>query len=126
MARWLKQQVRWGRATHIESLLRPRVYATSHPLLFYGMAKREFGPAIGAIAIIWYFFTSRQLIVFSTSDLPLRVLVGSLYNILRNLDRLTRKGLLWIIPSILFYYIPLPAIHLWSMVTMGADGWGRV
>jgi hyaluronan synthase len=48
MARWLKQQVRWARATHIESLLHPRVYATSHPLLFYGMAKREFGPAIGA------------------------------------------------------------------------------
>lgn len=124
MARWLKQQVRWGRATHIESLLHPRVYATSHPLLFYGMAKREFGPAIGAIAIIWYFFTSRQLIIFSTNDLLLRVLVGSLYNILRNPDRLAGKGLLWVIPSILFYYIPLPAIHLWSMLTMGADDWG--
>ncbi|EAQ91815.1 hypothetical protein CHGG_00050 [Chaetomium globosum CBS 148.51] len=124
MARWLKQQVRWARATHIESLLHPRVYATSHPLLFYGMAKREFGPAIGAIAIIWYFFTSQQLVVFSASDLVLRVLVGSCYNLLRNPDRLTGKGLLWVLPSILFYYIPLPAVHLWSMMTMGADGWG--
>ncbi|KAH6614373.1 hypothetical protein B0J18DRAFT_389020 [Chaetomium sp. MPI-SDFR-AT-0129] len=124
MARWLKQQVRWARATHIESLLHPRVYATSHPLLFYGMAKREFGPAIGAIAIIWYFFTSQQLIVFSASDLLFRVLVGFVYNFLRNPDRLTGKGLLWVAPSILFYYVPLPAVHLWSMLTMGADGWG--
>ncbi|KAH6844483.1 hypothetical protein B0I37DRAFT_377616 [Chaetomium sp. MPI-CAGE-AT-0009] len=124
MSRWLKQQVRWARATHIESLLHPRVYATSHPLLFYGMAKREFGPAIGAIAIIWYFFTSQQLIVFSVHDLLLRVVIGSCYNLARNPDRLTRKGLLWVVPSILFYYIPLPAVHLWSMMTMGADGWG--
>jgi hyaluronan synthase len=124
MARWLKQQVRWARATHIESLLHPRVYATSHPLLFYGMAKREFGPAIGAIAVIWYLFTSQQLVVFSITDLLLRVLVGCSYNLLRNPDRLTAKGLLWVLPSIFFYYIPLPAVHLWSMMTMGADGWG--
>ena len=124
MARWLKQQVRWARATHIESLLHPRVYATSHPLLFYGMAKREFGPAIGAIAIIWYLFTSQQLVVFSSKDLLLRVLVGCVYNLVRNPDRLTRKGLFWVLPSILFYYVPLPAVHLWSMLTMGADGWG--
>ncbi|KAK4153762.1 hypothetical protein C8A00DRAFT_15040 [Chaetomidium leptoderma] len=124
MARWLKQQVRWARATHIESLLHPRVYATSHPLLFYSMAKREFGPAIGAIAIIWYLFTSQQLVVFSATDLLLRILIGCVYNLFRNPDRLTGKGLLWVIPSILFYYIPLPAVHLWSMMTMGADGWG--
>ena len=124
MARWLKQQVRWARATHIESLLHPRVYATSHPLLFYGMAKREFGPVIGAVAVIWYFLTSQQLIVFSGKDLLLRVLVGSFYNLLRNPDRLTGRGLLWVLPSILFYYVPLPAIHLWSIMTMGADGWG--
>ncbi|KAL2151778.1 hypothetical protein VTH82DRAFT_6876 [Thermothelomyces myriococcoides] len=124
MSRWLKQQVRWARATHIESLLHPRVYATSHPLLFYGMAKREFGPAIGAIAVIWYFFTSQQLVVFSAKDLVYRVLVGSCYNILRNPDRLKRRDLVWILPSIFFYYVPLPAVHLWSMMTMGADGWG--
>jgi hyaluronan synthase len=124
LARWLKQQVRWARATHIESLLHPRVYATSHPLLFYGMAKREFGPAIGALSIIWYFFTSQHVLVFSAGDVLLRILIGCAYNVLRNPDRLTARGLVWVIPSIFFYYIPLPAVHLWSMLTMGADGWG--
>lgn len=32
--------------------------------------------------------------------------------------------MVWAIPSILFCYIPLPVLHLWSMMTMGADGWG--
>lgn len=124
MSRWLKQQVRWARATHIESLLHPRVYATSHPLLFYGMLKREFGPAIGAAAIVWYFFTSQQLLVFSHRDLLWRIVVGSAYNLLRNPDRLTRDGVVWVFPGILFYYIPLPAVQVWSLLTMAADGWG--
>lgn len=124
MSRWLKQQVRWARATHIESLLQPRVYAISNPLLFYGMAKREFGPAIGAIAIIYYFFTSKQLFAFSVLDLALRVLLGCFYNLLRNPDRLNRHSLRWVIPGIFFYYVPLPAVQVWSMLTLTADGWG--
>ncbi|KAL2267971.1 hypothetical protein VTJ83DRAFT_2817 [Remersonia thermophila] len=124
MSRWLKQQVRWARATHIESLLHPRVYVTSHPLLFYGMMKREFGPVIGAVAIIWFFFTSRSLVVFSGRDILIRIVIGLCYNVLRNPDRLTRRGMAWVIPSVFFYYIPLPGLHLWSILTMGADGWG--
>ncbi len=27
-------------------------------------------------------------------------------------------------PDIFFYYVPLPAIHVWSMLTLTADGWG--
>lgn len=124
MARWLKQQVRWARATHIESLLRPKVYLVSHPLLFYGAAKREFGPAIGAGAIAWYFFTSQQLINFSVMDLVYRILLSSLYNFLRNTHRLTREDLKWTVPGVFFYYVPLPAIQVWSILTMTADGWG--
>ncbi|KAK4221127.1 Hyaluronan synthase [Podospora fimiseda] len=124
LPRWLKQQVRWARATHIESLLRPKVYLVSHPLLFYGMAKREFGPAIGAGAVTWYFLTGQNLIVFSLMDLVYRILISSLYNFLRNPHRLTRRDLKWCIPGIFFYYIPLPAVQVWSMLTMTADGWG--
>ncbi|KAK3996641.1 Hyaluronan synthase [Cladorrhinum sp. PSN332] len=124
MARWLKQQVRWARATHIESLLRPKVYLVSHPLLFYGMAKREFGPAIGAAAVTWYFLTGQNLIVFSFMDLVYRILISSLYNFLRNPHRLTRDDLKWCVPGIFFYYVPLPAVQVWSMLTMTADGWG--
>lgn len=127
MNKWLKQQLRWGRATHIESLLMPRVYLKTNPLLFFGMAKREFGPVLAAIAILYYLVTSRSLVPVSVTDIVLRLLFGILYNIIRNTDRLgtsewaSRK---WILPGILFYYIPLPAVHVWSMLTLSADGWG--
>lgn len=96
----------------------------SHPLLFYGMAKREFGPLIVAVAILYYFFTSQQLIDFSFLDIGIRILISAMYNLLRNPDRLDGKSMLWVIPGIFFYYIPLPAVHLWSMLTLTADGWG--
>lgn len=96
----------------------------SHPLLFYGMAKREFGPVIAAVAIFYYFFTAEQLIVVSVADLVMRVFVSSLYNILRNPHRLSARSLRWVIPGIFFYHIPLPAVHVWSMLTLTTDGWG--
>ena len=96
----------------------------SHPLLFWGMAKREFGPVIGAIAILYYFLTSKQLVVVSLHDLAWRVLITAVYNLLRNPHRLSNNSLRWVLPGILFYYVPLPAVHVWSLMTLTADGWG--
>lgn len=124
LARWIRQQVRWGRATHIESLLQPKVYAMSHPLLFYGMSKRELGPLMAFFAIVYYFFTSEKVIAISLPDLALRCLCAAGYNMLRNPHRLQPRSLKWIIPGMAFFHIPLPAIHVWSMATLTADGWG--
>lgn len=127
MSKWLKQQLRWARATHIESLLMPRVYLRTHPLLFFGMAKREFGPVLGAVAVTYYLLTSRKLVSVCFADVGIRLLLGVLYNILRNPDRLGRgigASGKWVVPGFFFYYIPLPAVHVWSMLTLTADGWG--
>lgn len=124
MSRWLRQQVRWARATHIESLLRPKVYLVSHPLLFYGMVKREFGPAIGALAVMWFFFTGHQLIEISVMDFVFRILISTMYNFVRNTHRLRLRDVRWIVPGVFFYYVPLPAVQIYSMLTMAADGWG--
>ncbi|KPM39253.1 hypothetical protein AK830_g7302 [Neonectria ditissima] len=124
LPRWIMQQIRWARATHMESLLQPKVYLMSHPLLFYGMAKRESGPVIAAIAVLYYFLTSRQLFVVCVFDLAVRMSISTCYNVLRNPQRLSKESLRWVLPGIFFYYIPLPAIHVWSMMTLTADGWG--
>lgn len=124
LTRWLRQQVRWGRATHIESLLQPKVYVMSHPLLFYGMARRELGPLIAFLAIVYYFLTSGQLIAISVPDLLLRVAISLAYNLVRNPHRLQWKSVRWVVPGIFFYHVPLPAVHVWSMLTLTADGWG--
>ncbi|TFB01012.1 Hyaluronan synthase 2 [Trichoderma ghanense] len=124
MARWLKQQVRWARATHIESLLQPRVYLVTHPLLFYSMSKRELGPVIAFVAALWYFFTGERLILVFASDVLVRIVASALYNLLRNPHRLERASLKWIVPGMFFYHLPLPAVHVWSLLTLTADGWG--
>ncbi len=124
MPRWLKQQVRWARATHIESLLQPRVYATCNPLLFYGMLKREFGPLLGAVAVVYYLLTARRMIEVFVGDIALRFVLAAVYNLLRNPDRLVGTSLWWAIPGMLFYHIPLPAVQVWSLMTLTADGWG--
>lgn len=127
MNKWLKQQLRWARATHIESLLMPRVYLKTNPLLFFSMAKREFGPVLAAVAVVHYLLTSRSLVPMCLADVALRVLFGVAYNLLRNPDRFGTSGgtaRKWILPGVLFYFIPLPAVHVWSMLTLTADGWG--
>ncbi|KAH7211372.1 hypothetical protein DER44DRAFT_807366 [Fusarium oxysporum] len=102
VTRWLRQQVRWARATHIESLLIPFV----------------------AVAVLSYFLTSHKLLYFSYPDLFLRIGITTVYNILRNPDRLTLALSWYVVPGMFFYNIPLPAIHIWSLVTMTADTWG--
>lgn len=124
LARWLKQQVRWARATHIESLLEPKVYPMSHPLLFFSMWKRELGPVIAACAIVAYFLTGTQPIYVSGRDVLARMLLAAAYNVLRNPHRLPARSMRWILPGMVFYHIPLPAVHVWSMLTLTADGWG--
>jgi hyaluronan synthase len=124
LARWLKQQVRWARATHIESLLQPKVYLVTHPLLFYSMSKRELGPLIALIATVWYLITGEQLIIVFIADLFVRIVSSALYNLLRNPHRLERSSLKWIIPGMFFYHIPLPGVHVWSLFTLTTDGWG--
>ncbi|EWZ00132.1 hypothetical protein FOYG_00025 [Fusarium oxysporum NRRL 32931] len=124
VTRWLRQQVRWARATHIESRLIPRVYAMSHPRAFSAAARREFGPVVVAVVVLSYFLTSHKLLYFSYPDLFLRIGITTVYNILRNPDRL-RLALSWyVVPDMFFYNIPLPAIHIWSLVTMTAGTWG--
>lgn len=118
------QQVRWGRATHIESLLEPKVYPMSHPLLFFSMWKREIGPCIAALATFYFFLTGRQVIFVSAADILIRLVANAAYSVLRNPHRLSQRSLKWVIPGMLFYHIPLPAVHVWSMLTLTADGWG--
>ncbi|KAF9767838.1 hypothetical protein IL306_014933 [Fusarium sp. DS 682] len=88
MTRWLRQQVRWARATHIESLLIPRVYAMSHPMAFFAAARREIGPLVATITVLLYLFMSQKLLYLSYSDLFLRLGITAAYNLLRNPHRL--------------------------------------
>ena len=96
----------------------------THPLLFFSMWKREIGPLVAALAVFFYFLTGRQPIYISGWDVLARMAAAAAYNVLRNPHRLDARSLKWIIPGMVFYHVPLPAVHVWSLLTLTADGWG--
>lgn len=96
----------------------------SHPIAFYAAARREVGPLVVAVTVLSYFFTSRKLLYFSNADLFLRVGITATYNLLRNPDRLRLASSWWVVPGMFFYNVPLPAVHIWSLLTLTADTWG--
>ncbi|KAJ5232216.1 hypothetical protein N7468_005172 [Penicillium chermesinum] len=124
MSRWIMQQVRWSRAGHIESFQQPRVYLLNNPLFFWAAIKREFGPLLGLLYILYYLFTGKSFAYFNWYDVGIRVSYTLLYNYTRNPDRGPSHSWFWVIPGLLFYNIPLPMIHLWSLITVFQDGWG--
>ncbi|KAB8229487.1 hypothetical protein BDV23DRAFT_182447 [Aspergillus alliaceus] len=123
-SRWLLQQVRWGRATHIETFQQPKVYLLNHPIFFWAAMKKEVGPLLVFLCILYYLITGTRFAYFSANDAFLRVAYTIGYNWLRNPDRGPRNAWVWIAPALVFYNIPLPSIHLWSMLTVFERGWG--
>ncbi len=120
--RW--EQVRWARATHIETLQQPKIYTLHHPLFFWAALKREVGPILVFFATLTYLLTAKTIAYFSAEDIALRVGFVLVYNWLRNPDRGPRHGWCWIVPGLLFYNVPLPAIQMWSLFTLWDGGWG--
>lgn len=124
LSRWILQQVRWSRAGHIESFQQPGVYLLNNPLFFWAAIKREAGPLLGFFYVLFYLFTGKCFAYFSWQDVGYRIAYTVLYNYFRNPDRGPKNASLWIAPALLFYNVPLPMIHLWSLATIFQDGWG--
>lgn len=118
-------QVRWGRAQHIESLLYPRAYIINHPFLFLSALKRELTHMIVFVQGIMYIFSETTLVPMNMLDLFVRLFGLAFYNFLRNPDRQAANAVLWMVPGLMFYNIPLPAVQVWSLLTLTADTWGN-
>ncbi|KAJ5908321.1 hypothetical protein N7495_001003, partial [Penicillium taxi] len=122
LSRWILQQVRWGRAGHIESIQQPKVYILTNPLFFWAAIKKEIGPLLSFFYILYYLLTGNCFAYFDWYDIGMHYTYTLLYNFLRNPDR--TNDWFWVVPGLLFYSVPLPAIHLWSLITVFHDEWG--
>lgn len=103
----------------------PSVYAKSHPFLFMSALRREVAHLIVFVQCLLYLFTEHNLLYFNMPDFGLRIVGIALYNFLRNPDRQSTAAVLWMVPGLLFYNVPLPAVQAWSLVTLTADTWGN-
>ena len=122
LIRWLLQQLRWARATHIETFQYPQVYSLHGPIPFVAAMRRFYGPLIIAIATIRYVLRGDVIYAYSLYDLFYRVLLCTAYNWLTNSQHVKSWAIL--AASQVFYQVPLPAIIFWSTVTVLESNWG--
>lgn len=101
------------------------MYLLNHPFLFLSALRRELAHLVVFVQCLLYLFTDISLLSFNMPDLGLRLLGIAIYNFLRNPDRQSAGAVLWMVPGLLFYNIPLPAVQAWSLVTLTADTWGN-
>lgn len=100
------------------------MYIVNHPFLFLSALRRELAHLVVFVQGLLYLFADRSLLSFNMPDLGLRLLGIAVYNFLRNPDRQSAGAVLWMVPGLLFYNVPLPAVQAWSLVTLTADTWG--
>ena len=122
LLRWLLQQIRWARATHIETFQYPQVYSIHGPIIFVTAMRRFYGPLIIGIFTIRYVLTGYVVHAYSAQDLLGRIILCTLYN--QSVARNTTNGIAFLILSQIFYQLPLPGIMFWSVATVLEGGWG--
>jgi hyaluronan synthase len=122
LLRWLLQQIRWARATHIETFQYPQVYSIHGPILFVTAMRRFYGPLIIGIFTIRYVLTGYTAHTYSLIDLIGRIILCTGYNYTVNGKSV--NGITYLICSQIFYQLPLPGIMFWSVLTVLEGGWG--
>ena len=125
LRRWLLQQVRWARSVHIESYAHPSIYLSQPPLFFFAALRRQLISFFIFVMVLSFLFTgTTPWLHFSLRDYAYRVLFTLVYLKVRNPIKPTWEEWSWSVPAGLFYNVPLPAVQVWSLITVFADGWG--
>ncbi|KAK2630531.1 hypothetical protein QTJ16_001351 [Diplocarpon rosae] len=123
----LIQQLRWSRATYMETIAYPMVYAIHGPISFYCGVNRVYGPIGTAVLVLRYAVTGKSAWCVSLLDVGLRLFISATYNLCFLPRHRNSHGVLWTLLAVIsqfFYQIPLPGIGLWSCFTLMQGSWG--
>src|SRR5450432_1685793 len=119
---WTAQQVRWSRATAIETIAHPGLFLLHSPALFFFTIRRVLYPFIHAYIAFTYALTGRRSSLSSWSDIICRIVLCSLYSLIRN--RSSISGLGSRLFSQLFLQVPQAAFLFWASITAFETAWG--
>ncbi|PSN67538.1 hypothetical protein BS50DRAFT_668049 [Corynespora cassiicola Philippines] len=122
LPKWIIQQVRWSRATAVESLCYPKVYLQRHPILGIFSFRRIALPIINFAVVARYLTTGVGGSFSSIQDIALRMLVVGLYASFTNWRGV--KGFVLHTLSPLVMQVPQTAFLFWATVTMFDNHWG--
>ncbi|KAH7393660.1 nucleotide-diphospho-sugar transferase [Cadophora sp. MPI-SDFR-AT-0126] len=127
---WVKQQVRWSRGTMIETLWYPWMINQLSPWHIYSILKARTVPLL----TFWYITSYALGFGGVTPKLSLVLLIDVfcstalqvVYLVHVSQDRATPSDVIWLVPSLIWYFLMSPGIVVWSLVTMLDDSWGNV
>jgi hyaluronan synthase len=120
--RWLLQQLRWTRATHIETFQYPALYVINGPIVLIQAMRRVSGPIRLCVPIFAYVLTGRVLYPVSLYDVAFRMLLCASYAFICHRGKV--GNIFYLIIAQIFYQVPLPAITIWGGITALEGGWG--
>ncbi|KAK0645199.1 Hyaluronan synthase 1 [Lasiodiplodia hormozganensis] len=119
------QQLRWSRATYVETLQYPAVYAVRGPISLLCGLRRVYGPIATAAIVLRFVWDGSAPYPLSLTDIFARLALCAGYNAVffgQYQSTVRHWSLLFV--SQVFYQIPLPGIAVWSCMTMLQNGWG--
>lgn len=123
LLRWLLQQIRWARATQIETFQYPAVYAIHGPIFFLSSMNRVYGPLSVMVLTIRYVFFGDVVRAYSIYDILSRIFLVTTYNLLCY-RREAVCSILFLAISQVFYQLPLPGLIVYASITALEGGWG--
>ncbi|KAF2221231.1 hypothetical protein BDZ85DRAFT_284114 [Elsinoe ampelina] len=115
-ANWCAQQVRWARATAIETLCYPRMFIMRHPVLFIYSLRRLAVPVVYFAIVTKYLFTGRGSEFSSMQDIGVRIIFCAIYASCHHRNGL--KGLVVHAFSQVFLQVPQTAFLFSAVTTM--------
>ncbi|KAH8701417.1 hypothetical protein GQ44DRAFT_631775 [Phaeosphaeriaceae sp. PMI808] len=124
LRKWILQQVRWARSTHIESYAYPSVYIQQSPLLLLGALRRQMVPFFHFVQVFVYLFYGQVPVYLGWKNYGWRVLFTLVYLKWRNPTNTSVKEWIYSIPNGVAFHAIVPAIQVWSLFTSFADSWG--
>ncbi|PNS16178.1 hypothetical protein CAC42_1941 [Sphaceloma murrayae] len=120
--KWSAQQVRWSRATAIESFCYPRMFMMRHPVLFIYSFRRLLVPIVNFAIVARYLLTGVGSQFSSLQDIGYRIILCGMYASFRHGSGL--KTFFVHGASQVFLQVPQAAFLFWATVTMFENSWG--
>ncbi|KAF4547866.1 Hypothetical protein D9617_35g090170 [Elsinoe fawcettii] len=122
ITKWCAQQVRWSRATAIETFCYPRMFMMRHPVLFIYSFRRLLVPVVNFAIVTRYLVTGVGSQFSSMEDIGVRVLLCALYATLHRNNGI--KGFFIHAFSQVFLQVPQAAFLFYASITMFDSSWG--
>lgn len=121
-AAYTMQQLRWPRATILESTYYPSVYIRHSPVLFLASMRRLAVPIVCIYAVCDYLWNGSSAYFSPVQDIFCRIILCAMYTFMRHRGKLS-----WLFIQLIaqpLWFILRAGFTIWSFPTILDNSWG--